>query len=429
LSSKKHFNRYIKKAVRAALADTPVVFVMGARQTGKSTLVEELLDDSWNLVNLDNQVQLNLITSDPVGFMRANQDSRVAIDEIQRLPDLLLNIKQSVDANRKPGRFVLTGSANAMLLPKVADSLAGRIETILLTPLSECEIHDVKPNFLSHLTQINHFPRINCVANKNYLIQRVVEGCFPEPLLRSSPERAATWYKQYVNSLVQKDMRDLFNIDHPEKMLTLLKLTAYYSGKLINFSDLSNKVNLSAETIKKYIQLLEHLFLIRKLPAWHSNEQKRLVKTPKVHINDTGLSCAMRDIDFNYLINNPSEFGPLLETFVINELFKQSCWLQQDLSFYHYRDKSKQEIDCIIENARGESFAIEVKASATISAKDFKTLQNFRDTEKEKFRMGVLLYDGEEVIPFGEKLFAVPIYALWEGKTDCVTSNDSFSSP
>lgn len=414
MSKNKHFARYIKKAVSTALEDTPVVFVMGARQVGKSTLVEELTDDSWSLVNLDDQIQRNLIESDPVGFMRTNKDNKVAIDEIQRLPGLLLNIKQSVDANRLPGRFILTGSANAMVLPKVADSLAGRIETILLNPLSECEIQDIEPSFLSNLTKKDHFPKTTCVADKNYLIKRVTKGCFPEPLLRSSPDRATAWYKQYVNSLVQKDMQDLLNIDHPEKMLRLLKLTTYYSGKLINFSDLGNKINLTSETVKKYIQLLEHLFLIRKLPAWHSNEQKRLIKTPKVHINDTGLSCALRDIDSDYLINNPSEFGPLLETFVINELFKQSCWLQQDLTFSHYRDKSKQEIDCIIENARGESFAVEVKASATISAKDFKALQHFRDTEKENFRMGVLLYDGEEVIPFGEKLFAVPIYALWQ---------------
>lgn len=412
-SQRKHFFRYIKQAVSAALEDTPVVFLMGARQVGKSTLVEELVDSSWSLINLDDQAQLSLIQSDPVGFIRTHKENQVAIDEIQRLPELLLDIKQSVDNNRKPGRFILTGSANAMVLPKVADSLAGRIETILLNPLSECEINDTEPSFLSHLTQKDSFPQLPCTADKNYLIERVTRGCFPEPVLRSSPNRATTWYKQYVNSLIQKDVQDLLNIDHPEKMLKLLKLTAYYSGKLINFSDLGSKIELTSETTKKYIQLLEHLFLIRKLPAWHSNEQKRLIKTPKIHLCDTGLSCALRDIDADYLAKNPSDFGSLLETFVINELYKQACWLPQDLTFYHYRDKSKQEIDCIIENARGEYFAVEIKASATITAKDFKTLQHFRNTEKDKFRMGVLLYDGEKVLPFGEKLFAVPIYALW----------------
>ena len=416
MSDKKQYVRYIEQAVKTALKDTPVVFIMGARQVGKSTLVEGMVDKTWHLVNLDDQVQRDLIAADPVGFMRANKDNKVAIDEIQRLPGLLLNIKQAVDANRAPGRFILTGSANAMVLPKVADSLAGRIESVLLYPLSECEIHSVEPYFLSSLTQGGHFPQISCVADKNHLIERVTTGCFPEPILRSSPARAATWYKQYINALVQKDMQDLLNIDHPEKMRTLLKLIAHYSSKLINFSDLGNKINLSSETVKKYIQLLEHLFLIRKLPAWHCNIHKRLIKTPKVHMSDTGLSCALRDIDAEYLVAHPSEFGAVLETFVINELMKQSSWMQQDLMFYHYRDKSQREIDCVIENSRGDLFAVEVKASATISAKDFKALQYFRDAEKERFRIGVLLYNGEDVIPFGDKLFAVPIYALWHGR-------------
>ena len=414
MSEVKHYARYVKKTVSTALEDTPVVFLKGARQVGKSTLVQEFVDDSWTMINLDDQNQRELIESDPVGFMRAHQEKKVAIDEIQRLPELLLHIKQSVDANRAPGRFILTGSANAMVLPRVADSLAGRIETIQLNPLSECEIHDVKPTFLHRLTQGEHFPEMTCVPDKAYLIRRVVEGGFPEPLLRASPQRATAWYKQYVNSLIHKDMQDLLHIDHPDKMLTLLKLTAFYSGKLINFSELGNKVDLNAETVKKYIELLEHLFFIRKLPAWHSNEQKRLIKTSKVHMTDTGLSCAIRDIDANYLNDHPKEFGSLLETFVLNELYKQSSWLQQELVFYHYRDKSKQEMDCVLENARGDIFAVEVKASATISPKDFKALQHLRESEKDRFKMGVLLYDGDRVMPFGEKLYAVPIYALWQ---------------
>ncbi len=222
------------------------------------------------------------------------------------------------------------------------------------------------------------------------------------------------WYKQYIHSLIQKDIKELDHIDHPEKMLKLLKLTSYYSGKLVNFSELGSKINLNKDTTKKYIQLIEQLFLLKQLPAWHSNEYKRLIKTPKIHLIDTGLACAVRDIDKDYLLQHPGELGSLLETFVINELQKQAAWLDQDVKFYHYRDKDKVEVDCIIENSRGDCFAIEIKATATLTSKNFHGLKRFKEVAKNRFKIGILLYDGEQVIPFGEKLFAVPIYALWD---------------
>ena len=294
----------------------------------------------------------------------------------------------------------------------MSDSLAGRIESILLSPLSECEIHHTKPQFLSMVMNAD-VPILNKIANKKYLINRIVTGCFPEPLQRKTGKRIKAWYKQYINSLIQKDIKELDHIDHPDKMLKLLSLAAYYSGKLINYSDIGAKVNLTNETAKKYIHLVEQFFLLKFLPAWHSNQYKRLIKTPKLYLVDTGLACAIRDIDEDYLSTHPGEIGSLLETFVINELQKQAAWLEQDVFFYHYRDKDKVEVDCIIENARGDCFAIEVKASATLSAADFKGIKRFQEISKERFKLGILLYDGEHILPFGENLYAVPIYALW----------------
>lgn len=408
-----HYKRYSSKIVKEALLDTPVVFVMGARQSGKTTLVQSLTNKTWRFINLDNQTQLNLIKEDPIGFIKALTDEHIAIDEIQRLPELLLAIKQSVDSNRKPGRFLLTGSANALVLPKVSDSLAGRIESILLSPLSECEINNTKPSFLSTILNAKAPTKIKNVTDKKYLIQRLVTGCFPEPIQRKTKQRTKAWYKQYIHSLIQKDIKELDHIDHPEKMLKLLKLTAYYSAKLVNFTEIGGKLNLNNETTKKYIQLIEQLFLLKQLPAWHSNEYKRLIKTPKLHLSDTGLACAVRDIDEEYLASHPAEIGPLLETFVIKELQKQAAWLDQDISFYHYRDKDKVEVDCIIENARGDCFAVEVKASATLQPEDFQGLKRFKTITKNRFKIGILLYDGEQTMPFGEGLFAVPISALW----------------
>jgi uncharacterized protein len=407
-----HYKRYSKNAIKEALLDTPVVFIMGARQSGKTTLVKELTDGNWKFANLDNQAQLAAIEQDPVGFIKEHAGRSIAIDEIQRLPELLLVIKESVDEDRRPGRFLLTGSANALVLPRVLDSLAGRIETILLNPLSECEINNTKPSFLQTILQLKA-PQVKNPTDKECLIRRVVSGCFPEPLQRKTEERTAAWYEQYTNSLVQKDMADLDAIDHPDKMLELLQLAAYYSGKLINFNELGAKLGLSAATTRKYLSLIEQLFLLRKLPAWHTNEYKRLVKTPKLHLTDTGLVCAIRDIDSRRLISDPTKLGPLLETFVINELKKQGVWLRKKISFYHYRDKDKVEVDCIIENADRDCFAIEVKASATIVNSDFKGLRRFKDIAKDRFKIGLLLYCGEQTLSFGDGLFAVPVSALW----------------
>src|SRR3990167_664548 len=266
------YPRYSIKSITQALLDTPVVFIAGPRQSGKTTLVKKLITDNhWKYITLDDQNQLTLATADPVGFIKNLSEKHVAIDEIQRLPELLLTIKQVVDEDRSPGRFLLTGSSNALVLPQVADSLAGRIETIPLNPLSECEIKNNPPSFLSKLLA-GVPPESNEKRIKNYLIKRVVTSCLPEPLQRATEQRIATWYKQYVNSLVQKDIQDIFHIDHPEKMLKLLKLTAFYSGKLVNLTELGAKLNLDKITIKKYLGLLENLFLLKHLPAWHSNE-------------------------------------------------------------------------------------------------------------------------------------------------------------
>lgn len=412
MSTTQLYKRYSGKIIQEALLDTPVVFVMGARQSGKTTLIQSLTNKNWRFINLDNQTQFNLIKEDPIGFIKGLTDNHVAIDEIQRLPELLLAIKQSIDNDRQPGRFLLTGYANALVLPKVADSLAGRIESILLSPLSECEINNTKPSFLSTVLEAKA-PKAKDTVTKKYLIQRLLTGCFPEPLQRNTKQRTKAWYKQYIHSLIQKDIKELDHIDHPEKMSKLLKLTAYYSAKLVNYSEIGGKLNLNNETTKKYTRLIEQLFLLKPLPAWHSNEYKRLIKTPKLHLSDTGLACAARDLDENYLMNHAGEIGFLLETFVVNELQKQAAWLEQDINFYHYRDKDKVEVDCIIENARGDCFAIEVKASATLKQEDFHGLKRFKTIAKHHFKIGILLYDGEQTMSFGENLFAVPISALW----------------
>ncbi len=406
------YPRYSANNVREALADTPVVFVMGPRQVGKTTLVKSLINEEWEYITLDDQAQFEIAKADPVGFIRNLPQKQIALDEVQRLPELFVSIKQAVDEHRAPGRFLLTGSANALLLPRLSDSLTGRMESVHLTTLSECEILGYQPTFLSKLLSMEA-PSTRETRLRDHLLQRVIAGCFPEPLQRSSERRSTAWYQQYISTLIQRDIQDLTHIDHPDQMTKLLKLTAFYAGKLVNLTELGNKLRLNRLTIKKYMALLEQLFLIEQLPAWHSNEYKRLVKKPKVHSIDTGMMCAIRGLTRKQLVRQPADFGLLLESFVYNEMRKQAIWIDEPLNFFHYRDKDKVEVDLIIENGTGDCFAVEVKASATLNTKDFTGLKRFQYITGERFKLGILLYDGDHTTAFGDQLFAVPFGALW----------------
>lgn len=406
------YPRYATRNVKEALTDTPVVFVMGPRQVGKTTLVKSLISDEWEYITFDDQAQFEIAKADPVGFIRNLPQKKIVLDEVQRVPELFVSIKQAVDENRQPGRFLLTGSANALLLPRLSDSLAGRMESVRLTPLSEGEIRGHQPTFLNKMMS-REAPNATEIRLRDHLLQRIVTGCFPEPLQRSNQRRSSAWYLQYINTLIQRDIQDLTHIDHPEVMTKLLKLTAFYAGKLVNISDLSQKAGLDRPTIKKYLGLLEQLFLVEQLPAWHSNEYKRLIKTPKMHSIDTGMVCAIRGLTRERLIQQPADFGLLLESFIYNELRKQATWLDEPVSFFHYRDKDKVEVDIIVEDGAGDCFAIEVKAAATLSARDFTGLKRFRNIAGKRFKLGILLYDGDHTTAFGDQLFAVPVGALW----------------
>ncbi len=407
------FKRFMEHRIHEALQDTPVVYVMGPRQSGKTTVVKNIINDDWIYITFDDFTQLNLVKSDPIGYIRNLPEGKsIVLDEVQRLPELFVSIKQSVDECRIPGRFLLTGSANALLLPKLSDSLAGRMETISLMTLSEYEILDKTPSFLNIILN-GVAPTTKEIRVRNHVIHRIVSGCFPEPIQRDKESRVQAWYKAYMQTLIQKDIRDLGCIEHHHDMEKLLSILSLYSGKLINFSEIGEKVGLDRGTVKKYMALLEQLFLIDTLPPWHTNAYKRLVKTHKLHMVDTGIICAIRGLHQEKLRSHPELYGALLETFVYNELKKQSNFTDEKLTFSHYRDKDQVEIDIIIENTFDEIIAIEVKAAATIYSKDLTGLKKLRELTKERFKIGIILYDGDHTTSFGENLYAVPIAALW----------------
>ncbi len=406
------YKRFVNKKILEALTDTPIVMVAGPRQCGKTTLVKSLIDKNWLYLTFDDLALLNIAQRDPIGFIRNLDAKHVVLDEVQRIPELFTSIKQSVDENRKAGRFLLTGSANALLLPKLSDSLAGRMEVITLLPLSECEIRDQPSQFLLKLLS-KKVPQSKETRIRNKLMDIIVAGGFPEPLSRKTEVRRAAWYSEYVKSLVQRDIREISNIENLRIIPRFLRLLSSYAGNIGNATEIGANVEISRQTVTRYIHLLELLFLINPLPAWHRNENQRLIKSPKIHFVDTGLLCALRGITLAKLNKDLVLFGRLLECYVFCELKRQASWLEEPINFFHFRDKDKVEVDFVLESTAGDIIGIEVKASSTLNKSDFKGLERLKNIAGNDFKIGILLYDGEVSSAFGDDLYAVPISALW----------------
>lgn len=406
------YKRYAEAKIVTALKDTPAIMVVGPRQCGKTTLVKQIIDESWAYITLDDVNQLRFAKDDPIGFIRHYAEKNLVIDELQRAPELILPIKQAIDENRLPGRFLLTGSANALTLPQVADSLAGRLEVVPLLPLAECEINGNASSFLDKIF-LEKVPETRQIRVRDKLIAKVISGGFPEALLRAEDSRRVAWFNQYILSMTQKDMKDLGQIEHLEVMPRLIQLMCNQTGNLIDYTEVGNVLGLSRQTIVKYLQLLEQLFIFQELPAWHRNDNKRLIKTPKAHIVDSGLLCAMRRINQEKIKRDPRLLGGILENYVLCELRRLASWREETLYFSHYRDKDQVEVDIILETLAGDVFGIEVKASATLRKSDFHGLEKLKKAAGKNFRMGLVLYDGDHTNSFDETIFSLPIASVW----------------
>lgn len=407
------YKRYVENKVLTALTDTPAIIIVGPRQCGKTTLVKQIIETNWTYITLDDINQFQFAKNDPIGFIRQHAAKHLVIDEVQRVPELILPIKQAIDEDRLPGRFLLTGSANAMALPHVADSLAGRLEIVPLLPLADCEIKSRPSTFLNKLLA-GKLPESQDIRIREQLITKVIAGGFPEALLRKTESRRVAWFNQYMMSIIQKDMKDLAQIEHLDEMPKLIQILCSQVGNLINYTEVGKILGLSRQTVAKYLQLLEQLFLFQELPAWHSNENKRLIKTPKTHIVDSGLLCALRRINHEKINRDPQLFGSLLESYVLCELQRLASWYDEPLYFSYYRDKDQVEVDIIIETLSGDVFGIEVKAAATLRRQDFQGLERLRNAAGKNFCRGVVLYDGDHTNALDETIFSAPIGCLWE---------------
>lgn len=405
--------RFVLPRLTEALEDTPVVLIHGPRQCGKTTLARAVGDEAgYSYVSFDDDVLRASSQADPVGFV-ADLPDKVVLDEVQRVPELFTALKAAVDRDRRPGRFILTGSANVLLVPRLADSLAGRMEILRLHPLAQAELAGNQPGFLGALFgdgfKTNQQARLG-----NELAERIAAGGYPAALARASSRRRATWYREYIETLVQRDVRDLARISSLDVLPRLLTLAAGQTARLLNVTDLASPFQLSRPTIRDYVTLLARVFLLEELPPWHSNRLSRLIKTPKLHLGDTGLACALLGVDAAALWADRSLLGQLLETFIFQELRRQASWQDEPIAFHHFRDKDGVEVDIVLEGSGQRVAGVEVKAAATVTASDFRGLRKLKESAGKRFVGGVVMYDGEVTAPFGDRLYAVPIRSLWE---------------
>lgn len=408
------YTRFIQPRLLEALEDSPVVLVHGPRQCGKSTLARMVGDAAgYAYITFDDDVLRAAAKSDPVGFV-GDLGRKVILDEVQRVPELFTSLKAAVDRERTPGRFILTGSANVLLLPNLADSLAGRMEILRLHPLAQAELVRTTPTFLDTLFRAG-FRSGSHVRLGKELSERITTGGYPAALTRSTPRRRASWYRDYIETIIQRDVRHLARISALDALPRLLTLSAGQTSRLLNVADLASPFQVSRPTIRDYLTLLGHVFLLDELPPWHNNRLSRLIKTPKLHLGDTGVACALLGVDADALAADRQLLGQLLETFVFQELRRQAGWHEGPVTFHHFRDKDGVEVDIVLEGMGQRIAGVEVKASATVNASDFRGLKKLKEAVDERFMAGVVLYDGESAVSFGDRLYAVPVRCLWDG--------------
>lgn len=403
------YPRFVLARVHQALRDTPVVLLNGPRQCGKTTLVDELIGGHRTYLTLDDDTVLASARSDPAGFLRGLD--RASLDEVQRAPDLLRAIKRTVDQDRRPGRFLLTGSADLLALPRVSESLAGRMEVITLLPLARSELLRRRPRFLDHAFKGKLGPVTDPVLGPD-LVELMLAGGYPE-LLARAPSRRPQWARDYARAVITRDVRDVAEIARLDEMPRLLRALSHHAGQLLNFAELGGQLGLDAKTARRYLGVLEQVYLVRRVEPWFTNRLKRMIKTPKLHFLDPGLLAALRGLTAERLSSDREALGALLESFVFSEIAKLISWTDRQVTVHHYRDKDQHEVDLVLEREDGAIVGIEVKASATVTERDFGGLRRLAQSCGDRLKLGLVLYDGETSVPFGERLVAAPVSALW----------------
>ncbi|MEO7741647.1 MAG: ATP-binding protein [Usitatibacter sp.] len=411
------YPRLARLRLEAALDDTPVVLLNGARQTGKTTLARQVAEDrGGRYVTLDDSTALAAATADAGAFVDGLGKFAV-IDEVQRAPALFPALKIAVDRDRSPGRFLLTGSANVLTLPRISDSLAGRMEIIPILPLAQVEIAGATRNPIDLLFSLQPLA-LGKPVGEQPLDHRITRGGFPEAVERTDAARRDAWFSSYVSAILQRDIRDLANIEGLTAMPRLLQLLAARSAGLLNYSDIARSMAMPQSTLKRYLALFESVFLTRMLPAWSTNRGSRLIKSPKVHLVDSGLAAHLLGLDAAGLAAHPHLSGQLLESFVAGEVAKLAAASSRRLSLHHFRTLTNREVDIVLESGDGRVIGIEVKSASKVEARDFAGLRSLAEEAGKHFAYGVVLHTGETVASFGPTLQAAPVSLLWRARAE-----------
>lgn len=407
------YPRLVQRLLDEAIRDSPVVLIHGPRQSGKTTLARTFLEPlGYTYYSFDTESMLNAASADPEGFV-ADLPDKVILDEIQRVPQLFRSLKYQIDQNRQPGRFVLSGSANILLLPQLSDSLAGRMEVLRLHPLSQTELQQSTGGFIDHLFSSDRLDTRLLSSERlgDVLAQRIVAGGFPAALARSREPRIQRWYSDYVSSVLQRDISELASIASIDAIPRLFSIIASNTSRLLNVAELASPLSISRPTIKHYVSLLEAIFLVDILPPWHKNLAQRLIKTPRLFCTDTGIACASLRQNTTSLRSMPELYGRMVETYVVQELKRMSSWMDEAIEISYYRDKDGFEVDAILES-QGRLVGIEVKSSSTVTTSDFRGLRKLKSLAGSEFHRGIVLYDGAQALSFGDSMYAIPIGAL-----------------
>ena len=408
--------RHAQGAVEDALADTRVVVLLGARQVGKSTLLGQVSDaerGSRKILTFDDQAVREAATDDPAGFV-AGLETPIAIDEVQRVPAVMTEIKLRVDRDPAPGQFAITGSANLLEMKKVKESLAGRAEYLRLHPFSQGEMRGKRETFIAGLKQ-GRFPTVrNAPIGRREYAEVLARGGYPEAQDRPA-NRRARFFESYVEGILEKDLATLGDVADRALVARLLRAIAATSAAELNVERLSSSMGAPATTLRRHIELLETLFLIRRVPAWSSNLLSRTIRRPKVHVTDTGLLAYLAGADESRIETDLDLGGMFFESFVAMELLRQVSWLDDRPELFHFRDRDQREVDIVLEHRDGSVTAVEVKSAATVRKRDFRGLTHLRDKLGDAFKAGALLYTGESTVSFGDRMAAVPLSGLWAG--------------
>jgi len=396
-----------------ALSESPAVIIQGARQVGKTTLLEQTLErHGGRAFSLDDDNTLRASQASPGAFVRQQVDGILAIDEVQRAPELLRAVKAAIDEERRPGRFLLTGSADLLHISGAHESLAGRAETVTLWGLSQGERLGVVDDFVTATIQ-NQQPQARRFDQVDYPTL-IVEGGYPEAIKRSELGRAR-WLTNYARAIVDHDAAEVSGLAALDRLETLLRLAAATTSNELVLAHLSRASAVPERSLPPYLRLLEDLYLTRRLPPWGRNLAKRVVGKPKWHVADTGLAAQLAGVSAAMLgdILQRTKLGGLLETFVVSELAKQQTWSRTSYRLFHFRASTGPEVDLIVELADGRIIAIEVKSTQELGRSDFKGLAHLREKLGSQFVQGIVLYTGTQELPWGDNLRALPVSALW----------------